>query len=216
MHPPSPTRTATLRALHGESNAPIVAPAPGDFQFARMPALAPNVHPVVGAPGALACGWADLLSSAMRNSPSLSFAVDMPIGTNAGRSIPAPWVAVAPVGWEPAHAAKLIDAAHAGRCERCAAAALIAPCDASAALIRLWMRIDAYSDVQARARRWGHGVLMPCPHRRACAMICERIWSANPGLPPPSPIRRRPRPLGDDRDATSLIKVFHAMKGAMH
>ena len=49
MHPPSPTRTATLRALHGESNAPIVAPAPGDFQFARMPALAPNVHPVVGA-----------------------------------------------------------------------------------------------------------------------------------------------------------------------
>ena len=54
MHPPPPALTATLRALRGESDVHVVAPALGDFWLTRMLALAPGVHPIVGAPSASA------------------------------------------------------------------------------------------------------------------------------------------------------------------
>jgi len=45
---------ATLWALYGETDLLIIAPALGDRWFARMLALAPGVHPIVGAPSASA------------------------------------------------------------------------------------------------------------------------------------------------------------------
>jgi hypothetical protein len=57
----SPALTATLRALHGESDLQIVAPALDALWFTRVLALALGIDPVVGAPGALAGALPDLL-----------------------------------------------------------------------------------------------------------------------------------------------------------
>jgi hypothetical protein len=135
MHSPSPALAATLHALHGEPDVHIVAPALGDLWFAPILALAPNVDPIIGALGALAGERPDLLAPDIRTSPALSAAVASLIGTNASNGILPTWAKVAPTGWGVAHATALFDAVQRNRCPRRAAAALIGPCDASAALL---------------------------------------------------------------------------------
>jgi len=136
MHSPSPALAATLHALHGEPDGPIVAPALGDLWFAPILALAPNVDPIIGALGALAGERPDLLAPDIRTSPALSAAVASLIGrTNASNGVLPTWAKVAPAGWGASHAAALIDAVQRNRCASWAAAALIGPCDASAALL---------------------------------------------------------------------------------
>jgi uncharacterized membrane protein YeaQ/YmgE (transglycosylase-associated protein family) len=134
-HGPSPSLAATLRALRGETDLRVIAPALGNWRFARIPALAPGVDPVVGALGALAGGLPNLLTPAGRASPALSAAIASLIGTEAGNDILEAWADVAPVGWGASHAAALIDAVQRNRCASWAAAALIGPCDASIALL---------------------------------------------------------------------------------
>jgi len=147
--PDSPALAATLHALHGESDGPIVAPALDEREFARVLALAPGVDPVIGALGALAGGLPDVIPPAVRDSPALHAAIASLIGTDAGARILPWWAEIAPAGWGASHAAALIDAAQRDRCPRWAAAALIGPCDASAALPS-----HAYAIARA-VRRWG-------------------------------------------------------------
>ena len=149
MHHASPTLTATLRALHGETDVHVVAPALDNPWFARILALAPGVDPVVGALGALAGGVPDLLTPAVCAAPALAAAIASLIGTDAGNRILPWWAGIAPAGWGAAHAAALIDAVRHHRCARWAAAALIGPCDASIALLtEPW-------DIAFVVRRWG-------------------------------------------------------------
>jgi len=149
MYPPSPALTATLHALHGESDVPIVAPALGDPWFACVLALAPGVDPVISALGALACGLPSLLPPGMTDSPALHAAIASLIGTDTGERILPTWATVAPVGWGASHAATLIDAVQHDRCSHWAAAALIGPSDNSAVLLT-WS-----DDIACAVRRWG-------------------------------------------------------------
>ena len=149
MHHASPTLTATLRALHGETDVHVVAPALDNPWFARIPALAPGVDPVVGALGALAGGVPDLLTPAVCAAPALAAAIASLIGTDAGNHILPWWAGIAPAGWGADHADALIDAVRHHRCARWAAAALIGPCDASIALLtEPWY-------IAFVVRRWG-------------------------------------------------------------
>jgi len=131
----SPALAATLHALRGAADLQIVAPALCNQEYARILALAPGVHPIIGALGALAGGCPELLSPAMRQAPALSAAIASLIGTRVGWYVLDLWAEIAPAGWGASHAAALIDAAQRDRCPRWAAAALIGPCDASAALL---------------------------------------------------------------------------------
>ena len=45
-----PPLAATLRGLRGEPDVHVVPPPPGERRFTRVPALAPGVDPLVGAP----------------------------------------------------------------------------------------------------------------------------------------------------------------------
>jgi len=135
MHFPSSALAAMLRALRGETDVHVVAPALGNLWFARVLALAPGVDPVVGALGALAGGCPELLSPAMRQAPALSAAVASLIGTDEGRRVLPTWVKVAPAGWGESYANALIDIVNNQRCAPWVAAALIGPSDVSAALL---------------------------------------------------------------------------------
>ena len=149
MYPPSPALIATLRALHGETDVHVVFAALGNPRFARVLALAPGVDSVISALGALAGERPDFLAPDIRTSPALSAAVASLIETDAGEHILPIWVEIAPAGWGATHAAALIDAVRVGCCRRWAAAALIGPCDASAALLsQTW-------DIAHAVQRWG-------------------------------------------------------------
>jgi len=144
-----PAHTATLLALRRASEPHVVMPALSDPRFARVLALAPDVDPIVGALGALAGGLPDILPPHVLGSPALSAAMQSLIGTEAGVAILESLAEVAPVGWGASHTDALINAVRVGRCPRWAAAALIGPCDASAAML-------TWSDAIARAVRcWG-------------------------------------------------------------
>jgi len=148
-HGPSPSLAATLRALRGETDLRVIAPALGNWRFARIPALAPDVDPVVGALGALAGGLPDLLTPDECASPALSAAIASLIGTEAGNNILKAWADVAPVGWGASHTDALIDAVRVGRCSRGAAAALIGSTNDTAALL------TCPDDIAHAVRRWG-------------------------------------------------------------
>jgi hypothetical protein len=145
----SPALTATLRALRGGTDVRIIAPALYDPRFARVLALAPNVHPIVGALGALADQAPDVIPPVVRDSSVLSATIASLIGTDAGDCVLPTWARVASTGWGVAHADALIDAVHDNRCPRWAAAALIGPCNASATLL---IRTE---DIARAVRRWG-------------------------------------------------------------
>ena len=149
MHPPCPMLTATLRALYGETDVHVVAPALDNTGFARILALAPNVDPVIGALGALAGGLTDLLTPAVCASPALHAAIASLIGTDAGNRILPWWAAVAPAGWGATHTDALISAVKNKHCATWAVAALIGPCDASAAVLT-WP-----DDIARTVRCWG-------------------------------------------------------------
>ena len=149
MHASSSALTATLRALHGDTDPHIIAPAFNNLQFARVLALAPNAHPVVGALGALAGGLPDVIPPAVRDSPALSTAIVSLIRMGAGNVVLPAWVKVAPVEWGVSHVATLIDAVQNKRCEPWAAAALIGPTNDTAALLT-WSK-----DIAFAVRRWG-------------------------------------------------------------
>ena len=145
----SPALTATLRALRGGTDVRIIAPALYDPRFARVLALAPNVHPIVGALGALADQAPDVIPPVVRDSSVLSATIASLIGTDAGDCILPAWTSVAPAVWGASHAATLIDAVLNNRCAPWAAAALIGPCNASATLL---IRTE---DIARAVRRWG-------------------------------------------------------------
>ena len=149
MRFPSPALAATLRALHGEPDVHVVAPALSDQQFARILALVPGVDPVISALGALAGELPDALPPHIPESPALSAAITSLIGTNAGKRVLTTWLEIAPAEWGTAHADMLIDAVHHNRCEPWVAASLIVPCDASAALLH------KSSEIAVAIRRWG-------------------------------------------------------------
>jgi hypothetical protein len=149
MRPDSPALTATLRALRGIADLQVVASALCDREYARILALAPSAHPIVNALGALAGGLTHILSADIRVSPALDAAVSALIGTDAGGHILPVWTNIAPAGWGASHAATLIDAVHHNRCEPWVAAALIGPCDASAALL------DDPWDISRAIQYWG-------------------------------------------------------------
>ena len=93
--------------------------------------------------------WPSLLPPGMTNSPALHAAVASLIGTQAGEHILETWADVAPADWGVSHTTTLINAVHAERCSRWTAAALIGPCDASAAL--LW----STSHIERTIQCWG-------------------------------------------------------------
>jgi len=135
MRSESSALAATLRALHGKTDVHVIALALDNQCFACMPALAPNVDPLVGALSALAGGLQELLAPAMRESPALSAAITFLIGTDAGDRILSTWAEVAPAGWGASYASTLIDAVCVRRFQPWGATALIGLCDASATLV---------------------------------------------------------------------------------
>jgi len=149
MRPDSPALTATLRALRGIADLQVVASALCDREYARILALAPSAHPIVNALGALAGEVPDLLAPGAIESPALHAAIASLIGTDVGERVLEVWAWVAPAGWGAPHATALIDAVHHNRCEPWVAAALIGPCDVSAALLcETW-------DIARTVRVWG-------------------------------------------------------------
>jgi hypothetical protein len=149
MRFPSPALAATLRALHGEPDVHVVAPAFSNRQFARVLPFAPDVHPVVGALGALAGELPNGVPQHVLESPELSAAVASSIGTSAGDRILPTWAKIAPAGWGKPYAGALIDIANRGCCEPWVAASLIGPTNDAAALLRL------ARDIAVTIRRWG-------------------------------------------------------------
>jgi hypothetical protein len=149
MRFPSPALAATLRALHGEPDVHVIAPAFSNRQFARILALAPGVDPVIGALGALAGEVPDLLTPGAIESPALHAAIASLIGTDVGDRVLEAWAWVAPAGWGAPHDAALINAVHNNRCAPWVAAALIGPTNDAAALLRL------ARDIAVTIRRWG-------------------------------------------------------------
>jgi hypothetical protein len=149
MRFPSPALAATLRALHGEPDVHVIAPAFSNRQFARVLPFAPDVHPVVGALGALAGALPNGVPQHVLESPELSAAVASSIGTSAGDRILPTWAKIAPAGWGKPYAGALIDIANRGCCEPWVAAALIGPTNDAAALLRL------ARDIAVTIRRWG-------------------------------------------------------------
>ena len=145
----TPALAATLQALYGEPDVHVVAPAFSDRRVARVLAFAPNVHPIVGALGALAGGLPGILSPAARDSSGIADAIQSLIGTSAGVDILGAWAEVAPFGWGEPYAAALIDAVWRRRCARWAAAALVGPTNDAAALLT-WAE-----DIACAVRRWG-------------------------------------------------------------
>jgi hypothetical protein len=137
------------QALHGETDLRVIAPALGDQRFARILALAPGVDPVIGALGALAGEVPDLLTPGAIESPALHAAIASLIGTDVGDRVLEAWAWVAPAGWGAPHDAALINAVHNNRCAPWVAAALIGPCDASAALLQ------SSGDIARAVQRWG-------------------------------------------------------------
>jgi len=149
MRSESPALAATLRALRGEPDVWVVAPALHEWILARVLALAPNVDPSIRVLGALAGRLLALLTPGAIESPSLHAALASLIGTDAGNRILKAWADVAPVGWGESHAAALIDAVRSDRCPPWAAAALIGPTENAAALLHEpW-------EMTAAIRRWG-------------------------------------------------------------
>ena len=74
MYHSSPALTATLQALRGQSDMHVIAPAFSNRQFARVLPFAPDVHPVVGALGALAGALPNGVPQHVLESPELSAA----------------------------------------------------------------------------------------------------------------------------------------------
>jgi hypothetical protein len=149
MRSPSPALTATLRALCGDDDLHVIAPALCKPQFARILALAPDVDSIIGALGALAGGLPNLLTPAMCASSALHAAIASWIGTDAGVAILGEWAKVAPVGWGTSFAAALINAVRHNRCAPWAAAALLGPSDSSATLL------IQTGDIAHAVQRWG-------------------------------------------------------------
>jgi len=187
MSPESSALAATLRALHGESDVPIVAPALGTPWSACVLALAPGVDPVISALGALAGGLPSLLPPGMTDSPALHAAIASLIGTDAGARILPWWAEVAPAGWGATHAAALIDAVQRNRCASWAAAALIGSGDVSVALLHeSW-------EIAIVIRRWGQttpddptawmNALTPAERDRLMGAICAARFAAIRCLP---------------------------------
>jgi len=145
----SPELDAAVRAVRGESDLDAVLPALDDWRLARVIACAPEAHHLVGAVAALHSGLPSALDPPTVADPDLHDALAHLIGTRAGRHALSGWAHVAPAGWGRAHAEALIDAVHANMCAAIAAAALIGPCDASAALLH-----DPY-DASSAIRCWG-------------------------------------------------------------
>ena len=186
MHSPSPALIATLRALRGETDPHIVAPALDDLWFAPILALAPNVDPIIGAPGALAGERPDLPAPDIRTSPALSAVVASLIGTDAGVTVLGEWAEVTPVGAGETHAATRIDAARRNRCVPWAAAP-IGSCDARATLLH------ASWEMTITLRHWGKmtpdhptawmDALKPKEYNRLLDALCAAPNTADFRLP---------------------------------
>jgi hypothetical protein len=112
-------------------------------------ALAPNVHPVISALGALTSGLPELLSPTMRDSPAFHATIASLIGTRMGSYVLDLWTKVAPAGWGASHADALRNAVQHNRCAPWVAAAPIGPTDETAALLH---RPQEIADA---IRRWG-------------------------------------------------------------
>jgi hypothetical protein len=124
---------ALAAALRGATDLHVIAPAFNNRQFAQFLALAPGVDPVIGALGALAGALPDMLAPTVHVPTRTSIASlheadaensmleNLEIGTLARQSA--------------VRADALITAAQNNSCESWAAAALLGPSDASAALL---------------------------------------------------------------------------------
>ena len=143
---------AAVRAIGGESDLDVVVPALEDWRLAQVIAFAPDAHHLVRAIAALCGDLPAALDSATIAAPAVHGAVARLIGTCAGRTALHAWAEVAPAGRGNASAAALIDAVRRSMCNAGAAAALIGPCDDSAALLHV------PHDAAFAIRSWGQSI----------------------------------------------------------
>jgi hypothetical protein len=127
----------------------IAAPALGDPQFACVLAFAPNVHPVISALGALVGEVPCIVPPHALTSPAFADAMRSLISTVMNGRVLQTWASAAQSGCGAAHAADVINVVQNERCEPWVAAALIGPCDTSAALL------DNSWDISLAVQRWG-------------------------------------------------------------
>jgi len=164
MHAQSPNLDAAIRAMNGEGDLEVVLPALEIWSLdvldedslvrdlAPVLAMAPDVHPVVGAIAALRCGWTSLLPPGIIADAALSAAIQRLIGTPEGAAVLMAWATIAPAAWGRPLAATLRDAVARRTCFAGAAAALIGPCDESAALL------THASEIAFALRHWGQSL----------------------------------------------------------
>ena len=145
----SPAIAAAIRAMRGESDLAAVRALLDDSGIAIVVALTPSAHPIIAAVAALRGGLTALLNRTICDDPALHAAVAQCIGTPEGRSVLHAWAEVAPAGWGAPYAKAITDALYNERCFTDSAAALIGPCDDSAALI------STLTSAEFILRRWG-------------------------------------------------------------
>jgi len=204
----SPSMTAAVRAIGGESDLAVVMPALADERLARVIACAPDADPVALAVAALCGGLPSLLDAPTRADPALHAALARLIGTPAGWNALRTWAEAAPAGWGRPHAAALIDAVRQGVCHPGAAAALIGPDDRVVSLFR------STQDIAFAIRRWGQAdpaaptawakALAPAERDRLITAVRRAPFAVASCLPWLPPDMAGQTPIDDDALGAAL------------
>jgi hypothetical protein len=84
----------------------LLPPPLRERKFTRVPALASNVDPLIGAPCTPGGELPGMPSHAMRESPAPDDTVAAPINKESGRILKT-WAAVAPAEWEAPHTVQI-------------------------------------------------------------------------------------------------------------
>jgi len=150
--PSPPIPTPVIRAMRGDSDMASIHAALHDRLRARALALAPHADRALRVVAALHSGLTALVSPQDVADPLVGDVLRRLIGDPRGKDILFAWAEVAPARWGATSAHALVDAIRWDACDRCTAAALIGPCDASAILLH-----NAY-DIAFAIRCWGRAV----------------------------------------------------------
>jgi len=140
---------AVIRAMGGESDLTTLIPVLGHRRFARVVALAQDTHPIVRFIAALHGNLTSLPALHSITVPAIHDVVGCLIGTPTGGAVLEAWAETVHAGQGNAYATDLIACVKNGTCAAGVAAALLGPCDESAALL------ETPKDIAFAIRRWG-------------------------------------------------------------
>lgn len=141
-----PDLVAAQCAMRGESDFGAVRDAITSCHLRPVIAVSRRVHAGVRTLAAVLGGFSSLVFDADLTNPDVSDIFRRLIGACP---VPWQWAEIAPAGWGASVAGELYDAVRNETCSPAIAAALIGPCDETAALL------SRPSDIVSVIRRWG-------------------------------------------------------------